>query len=448
MSNVFGKVPISAGIPVIENVGGSGLSGILIGNESGLTCTVEMQGANVKRSLYAGTVDFFPIAKGINWNGNLVITPSADLNNISYWPSSFVQIDTFGLNERPSGQYPINLNRTGNVGNQVTTAVGSATSVQNDNNAAGTEFVEATVLGSPSSNTAMFNDGSGWLGRWNNPTFTKIFQWFSSGTTALQLGASAFLSEFLGNLKVDGTTELVGAATLDSTLAVTGTATFHASGVTIDASNAVNADAVNVNTVNGGTINATTTNTASLSATSSITEANNQPLKWKDSGGTARTVVNVDASNNVNISGITGTDKVRFLKSDGTVEVTVDTSANTITHGVHIITPSMIVNNATYNNGTTHTVQCTGVGGVPSGAKAVFCNIFFTPSAASTYCQVLPKGATWTNGNYPIVGTAPNAVNIVAASVMAVLDATGALDFVAVNGNLVGIFVQMYAFVL
>lgn len=448
MSNVFGKIPISAGIPVIENVGGSGLSGILIGNESGLTCTVEMQGANVKRSLYAGTVDFFPIAKGINWNGNLVITPSADLNNISYWPSSFVQIDTFGLNERPSGQYPINLNRTGNVGNQVTTAVGSATSVQNDNNGATTEFIEATVLGSPSSNEAHFVDGSGWLGRWNNPTFTKIFQWFSSGTTALQLGAAAFLSEFLGNLKVDGTTELVGAVTADATLAVTGTASFHANGVTIDTSNNVNCNAINTNTVNATTINDTAINTATLHATGSITEANNQPLKWEDSGSTARNVLNVDASNNVNISGITGTDKVRFLKSDGTVEVTIDTSANTISHGVHFITPSLLVNNATYNNGTTHTITCGGVGGVPSNAKGVFVNVFFTPSAASTYAQILPSGTAWNNGNYPIVGTAPNAVNIVAGSVLAVLDATGKLDIVAVNGNLVGLFIQMYAFVL
>lgn len=317
MSNVYGKVPISSGQSQILQVGGSGLSGVLIANESGLTCQVSMQGANVTRSLYAGTVDFFPIQKGVNWTGNLIVSPSADLNNISFWPSSFLQIDTFGLGESPSGTYPINLNRTGNIGNNVSLNVGNSTSVSNDNNASGTEFIEATVLGSPSSNEAHFNDGSGWIGRWVNPTFTKVFQWFSAGSTALQLGAVALLTEILGNLKVDG----------DET--VTGTGSWNAGGATIDGSSAFNGSAINVTTANVGTVNAstindTTINTTTLHATSTITSANNQAHRFEDSGGTPRKVLNTDGSNKVTLSGITGTDLIQFLDSSGTVESKID----------------------------------------------------------------------------------------------------------------------------
>lgn len=326
MSNVFGKVEIAAGRPQILEIGGSGLSGVLIANESGLTCTVEMQGANVKRSLYAGTVDFFAVPKGVNWTGNLIISPSADLNNISFWPSTFVQIDTFGSNEAPMGTYPMNLNRTGNIGNQVSTVSGSSTSVQNDNNVAGTEFIEATVLGSPSSNEAHFVDGSGWLGRWNNPTFTKVLQWFSSGTTALQLGAVAYLTQVLGNLQVDGT------------------ASFNSAGATIDNTSAFNGSAVNVTTagigtanvgtINVTTVNDTTINTQTLNATSNITESNNQSLRWKDTGGTPRNVLNVDGSNNVNLSGITGKDAIQFLTAAGAANLNMDLTNGILGCGV------------------------------------------------------------------------------------------------------------------
>ncbi len=235
-------------------MGGTGLSGVLIGNESGLTCKVTLQGANVSRTLYPGTVDFFEVPSNKTWNGNLQIDPTADLNNVSFWPGSYVFVDTFGIGERPSGIFPMALNRAGNIGNQVTTTVGSATSVQNDNNAAGTVFVEATVLGSPSSNVSMAVDGSGWFGRWVNPTFTKVFQWFSSGTTALILGAAGLLTHILGSL------------TVDQNLAVTGTATFNGASASIDGSSNFNGNAVNTNNVNTGVVAATTVNCTTANA--------------------------------------------------------------------------------------------------------------------------------------------------------------------------------------
>src|SRR5260370_10787935 len=96
------------------------------------------------------------------------------------------------------------LNRAGNIGNQVTLVAGSSTSVQNDNNAAGTTVVEATVLGSPTSNVSILNDGSGWICLLAYHTFTKAFQWFSSRTTRLELPRAHLLPNADGNLKVDG----------------------------------------------------------------------------------------------------------------------------------------------------------------------------------------------------------------------------------------------------
>ncbi len=319
MSNQFGKIPLVSGVQILEDVGGTGLSGIVIGNESGLTCSVTLQGANVKKTLYPGTVDKFEVPKGRSWNGNVQIDPTADLNNIISWPSSHIYIDTYGVNEVISGQYPFVLNRAGNVGNPVSFVSGSSTSVQNDNNASGTEFIEATVLSSPTSNESHKVDGSGWIGRWNNPTFTKILQWFSSGTTALQLGAIGnFLTEVLGNFKVNGTTELVGNTTIDGNAAITGTL-----GVTgIETGGTINATTVGVTTGNITTVNATDVNT-----TGNITQANNKALKWKDNGGgggTARNVMNVDASDNVTIQGITGNDQVLVQNAAGSIQFILD----------------------------------------------------------------------------------------------------------------------------
>lgn len=339
----FGKVPLVAGATQTLDMGGLGLSGIVIGNESGLTLTVELQGANSKTTIYPGTVDFIATPIGRNWNGNLIITPSSDLGNVNFWPGSYAYIDVYGSGETPKGSYPLSLNRAGNIGNQVSLVSGSSTSVQNDNNAVGTSTVEATTLGSPSSNIELYNDGSGWFGRWVNPTFTKIFQLFSAGTTAIQLAASGLLTEILGNLKVDGTTTLTGNVSMG------GTASFNNGTASIDASNNFNGNAINVNSVNtggasntgnetiGGTLVVTgATTLSSVAITSTETHNNNQAIQWKDSGGTARTVLNVDASNNLNLIGISGNNLLKMLNSDGsTVEHTFDLSTGIWTPAGH-----------------------------------------------------------------------------------------------------------------
>lgn len=318
MSNQYGKIPLVSGQQIIEDVGGTGLSGIVIGNESGLTCTVTLQGANVKKTLYPGTVDKFEVPKGRSWTGNMQIDPTADLNNIISWPSSHIYVDTYGVNEPITGQYPFVLNRAGNVGNPVSFVSGSSTSVQNDNNVAGTEFIEATVLGSPSSNEAHFVDGSGWIGRWINPTFTKVFQWFSAGATALQLGAAGLLTEVLGGAKVDQNLTVLGSSSLDN------------GAITTDGAGHETAVSLTATTVTATTVTATTANIGTATV-SGVTAANGGlqlpnavAIQAKDAGGIARTIEQVDASNNLQFFGITGKDILQFLSSGGNLEAAID----------------------------------------------------------------------------------------------------------------------------
>jgi hypothetical protein len=323
MSNQYGKIPLVSGQRILQDVGGTGLSGIVIGNESGLTCSVTLQGANVKKTLYPGTVDKFIVPQGRSWNGNVQIDPVADLNNIISWPSSHIYIDTYGVNEEITGQYPFVLNRAGNVGNPVSFVSGSSTSVQNDNNASGTQVVEMTVLGSPSSNEVHNNDGSGWIGRWINPTFTKMFQWFSAGTTALQLGATGLLTEILGTFKVDQTLTVVGTSSLDNGAITTdGAGNETATSVT---ATTINATTVGATTVNVGTVNATTVNaTGNFNPLGNVILENNVPLQIEDSGDTARNVLTVDASNIVTLSGITTKDQANVQNAAATIKFIFD----------------------------------------------------------------------------------------------------------------------------
>ncbi len=207
MSHTFGKITIADGVRVLEDVGGTGLSGVLIGNESGLTCEVVLVGASVKRTLYPGTVDFFEVTRGTTWNGNLQIDPMADLTNFSSYPGSYVRIDTFGPGERPAGQYPMALPRLSNVGNTVDTNTVSAvtTNVTNDGNPSGTVFIEATQSGNASgSNVAIGNDGSAIFAQFVSSVFKQIFKIIPGASPEVLLGKGVKL-HIVDNNNVDNT---------------------------------------------------------------------------------------------------------------------------------------------------------------------------------------------------------------------------------------------------
>jgi hypothetical protein len=61
-----------------------------------------------------------------------------------------------------------------------------------------------------------------------------------------------------------------------------------------------------------------------IDATGNTIYNNAQTLKWKDSGGTVRNVLNVDNANNAILRGITGNDQILLQNGAGTLQVIVD----------------------------------------------------------------------------------------------------------------------------
>ena len=90
-------IQLQSGIPVTSAVPPF-VKGFIIGNESGLSCTVEMQGLFNPKNLYPGTVDFFPCEP--NFSGNILINNVTMLSNVSSWPSSFLTVDMVTLQDK------------------------------------------------------------------------------------------------------------------------------------------------------------------------------------------------------------------------------------------------------------------------------------------------------------------------------------------------------------
>jgi hypothetical protein len=163
MSFNVGSLTIAAGVPDTFKAPSDGMKAIIIGNESGLTVTVTMESGHVQKTLYPGILDWFAVRKG--FTGNIKVSPEAMLSNVALWPSSFLIFDAIGIHDpEEAAMYPISLPRTINTGNTVATTGGTATAIQNDNNAAGTSIIEATVTGDGSSAVSLTNDAVMTLG--------------------------------------------------------------------------------------------------------------------------------------------------------------------------------------------------------------------------------------------------------------------------------------------
>jgi hypothetical protein len=96
MAQYLGSVTLVAGNNSFSTTKG-GLKGLVIGNMSGYSVLVKLDGTGYSKNLYPGQVDFFPAANG--YSGTLVLIATADLLNASAWPSSLVKVDAIGLNE-------------------------------------------------------------------------------------------------------------------------------------------------------------------------------------------------------------------------------------------------------------------------------------------------------------------------------------------------------------
>jgi hypothetical protein len=107
----------------------------------------------------------------------------------------------------------------------------TASSIDNEGNAAGALFIESKMLGQTSPSIQITNDGVGWIAVLLGGVLTKVIQLANSGNP-VQLGAVAQIVEVLGNFLVDGNETITG------TLGVTGATTLAALAATTISSSA------------------------------------------------------------------------------------------------------------------------------------------------------------------------------------------------------------------
>lgn len=157
MSSSLGPLVIAANAATSFQTPNDGVKAILIGNESGLTVTITMESGGVQKTLYPSTLDWFQVNKG--FTGNIKITPTVILNNISTFPSSSLIFDAIGLNDpEDASMYPVSLNRSMTVGGNVSTVGGTSSAIANDNNVAGSQIIESTVKSDGASAVSLTND--------------------------------------------------------------------------------------------------------------------------------------------------------------------------------------------------------------------------------------------------------------------------------------------------
>lgn len=191
-------------------------------------------------------------------------------------PGAILIVIYFTKGEMPVGTWPVTIPTSVVQGSSTVTV---AQSIQNNGNSPTTPIITAqpsdvtgvnpTVLMDNSGNTSISSDNEGVL--------TTLLQLIAGASPAVKLAAASVLTEALGNMKVDGTFESVGSAIFDG----------------------------------------------------SITLPNNTPLNIKDSLGTAKNILEVDTSNNVNIQTSENGGVVQIVDAGGNIIAAfVDSNTN------------------------------------------------------------------------------------------------------------------------
>ena len=173
MSSQLGSQVIASGSDSTFSVPSDGIKAILIGNESGLTCTVTMESGGVSKTLYPSTLDWFQVNRG--FNGTIRIHPYTILSNVATFPASSLIFDAISVSDpEQASMYPLQLTRNTNVGNSINTTLGTASAVQNDGATSGTSVVEATVLGDSASAVSITNNGHATFGSTTNNGLLEV----------------------------------------------------------------------------------------------------------------------------------------------------------------------------------------------------------------------------------------------------------------------------------
>jgi len=105
------------------------------------------------------------------------------------------------------------------------------------------------------------------------------------------------------------------------------------------------------------------------------------------------------------------------------------------TPGMYFVAPYTLINNTTINDGVTQTVTCTGVGGVPSGAKGAVLHGIWYPYTAAMRFMIAPHGSL--ASNYPQQIATITFPNYQSFFMIIPLDGGGQIDVKPTGGNIV-----------
>src|SRR6266487_145045 len=106
----LGSLPLINGQKTSFNTPFTGLKGLIIGNESGLDCDVQLGPSGVRKKLYPGTIDFFEVRLG--YQGVVLVSPTLGIASGILYPSSFLTFDMVGKDENiDTSVFPLALAR-------------------------------------------------------------------------------------------------------------------------------------------------------------------------------------------------------------------------------------------------------------------------------------------------------------------------------------------------
>lgn len=226
MSVSYGQKTLTPGT-VTQYAISSNSGWAIIQNESPYNLQCAIDGTGSTRSIPAQCMDKITIPRNSGFNGNIVLMPVNLLANSASAPSFAVLLDAYGINEEPTGTYPVALMRAVQVGGAVSTVTTQANTLLNTGNAPATTWL--TIQPSDAASVLITSDTSGnltWKGD-NAGTLTQLLQLIAGASAKVVLAATGILTEIVGSLQVDQNvvitgTQSTGALTLTNGGVVTG----------------------------------------------------------------------------------------------------------------------------------------------------------------------------------------------------------------------------------
>lgn len=143
------------------------------------------------------------------------------------------------------------------------------------------------------------------------------------------------------------------------------------------------------------------------------------------------------------VNGVTATNQTNMNK--------IETQLAAVQYGVNIFSGAsyLLINGGTVNSGSTTAYTATGGStGVPSGAKAVLINLYFTSASAGAFLTSKPTGGSSSNNsNYPVFGMIQVANSTACHFAIMPLSAGGQFDLTGNGANCTGINCSIFGYI-